>query len=146
MGPKVDAIHGFLDRGGRRGLITSPELLADAPQVRGLVFADSRWDLRQGQWQRSPVDANLADDEGARLAEAWSGARALAVSDLDPDLAWSERVVLELGDATQRREFRIARVGRMVFLARDDPPLQYHFSDRQADKLLPASGRGPARP
>jgi carbamate kinase len=30
MGPKVAAIHGFLQRGGRRGLITSPDRLADA--------------------------------------------------------------------------------------------------------------------
>ena len=28
MGPKVEAIHGFLKRGGRRGLITSAEKLA----------------------------------------------------------------------------------------------------------------------
>ena len=30
MGPKVEAIHGFLRRGGRRGLITSPAKLDDA--------------------------------------------------------------------------------------------------------------------
>lgn len=30
MGPKVEAMHGFLQRGGRRGLITSPERLKDA--------------------------------------------------------------------------------------------------------------------
>ncbi|MEM7249055.1 MAG: carbamate kinase [Acidobacteriota bacterium] len=30
MGPKVEAIHGFLQRGGRRGLITSPDRLIDA--------------------------------------------------------------------------------------------------------------------
>ena len=30
MGPKVEAIHGFLQRGGRRGLITSAERLHDA--------------------------------------------------------------------------------------------------------------------
>ncbi len=30
MGPKVEAIFGFLQRGGRRGLITSPAALADA--------------------------------------------------------------------------------------------------------------------
>lgn len=30
MGPKVEAIYGFLQRGGRRGLITSAERLADA--------------------------------------------------------------------------------------------------------------------
>ena len=30
MGPKVEAIHGFLQRGGARGLITSPERLPDA--------------------------------------------------------------------------------------------------------------------
>ena len=30
MGPKVEAIHGFLKRGGRRGLITSADRLADA--------------------------------------------------------------------------------------------------------------------
>jgi len=30
MGPKVESIHGFLQRGGRRGLITDPEHLRDA--------------------------------------------------------------------------------------------------------------------
>ncbi len=30
MGPKVEAIYGFLQRGGRRGLITSPDRLVDA--------------------------------------------------------------------------------------------------------------------
>jgi carbamate kinase len=30
MGPKVAAIHGFLGRGGKRGLITSPDMLIDA--------------------------------------------------------------------------------------------------------------------
>lgn len=30
MGPKVEAIYGFLQRGGRRGLITSPDKLPDA--------------------------------------------------------------------------------------------------------------------
>jgi carbamate kinase len=30
MGPKVEAIYGFLQRGGRRGLITSPDCLPDA--------------------------------------------------------------------------------------------------------------------
>ncbi len=30
MGPKVHAIHGFLVRGGRRGLITSPQKLPEA--------------------------------------------------------------------------------------------------------------------
>jgi len=30
MGPKVEAIHAFLERGGRRGLITSPDRLRDA--------------------------------------------------------------------------------------------------------------------
>ncbi|MEM6990473.1 MAG: carbamate kinase [Myxococcota bacterium] len=30
MGPKVEAIHGFLQRGGRRGLITDPANLRDA--------------------------------------------------------------------------------------------------------------------
>lgn len=30
MGPKVEAIYGFLQRGGRRGLITSADCLADA--------------------------------------------------------------------------------------------------------------------
>ncbi len=30
MGPKVEAIHGFLQRGGRRGLITEPASLRDA--------------------------------------------------------------------------------------------------------------------
>ena len=30
MGPKVAAIHGFLQRGGRRGLITSADKLAAA--------------------------------------------------------------------------------------------------------------------
>lgn len=30
MGPKVEAIHGFLKRGGRRGLITSADKLAEA--------------------------------------------------------------------------------------------------------------------
>ena len=30
MGPKVEAIHGFLQRGGRRGLITDPASLRDA--------------------------------------------------------------------------------------------------------------------
>lgn len=30
MGPKVEAVLGFLERGGRRGLITSPDKLADA--------------------------------------------------------------------------------------------------------------------
>ena len=32
MGPKVGAIHEFLVRGGRRGLITSPECLDSALQ------------------------------------------------------------------------------------------------------------------
>lgn len=30
MGPKVQAIHGFLERGGKRGLITDPDHLRDA--------------------------------------------------------------------------------------------------------------------
>jgi carbamate kinase len=30
MGPKVEAIYGFLQRGGKRGLITSPDRLIDA--------------------------------------------------------------------------------------------------------------------
>jgi carbamate kinase len=30
MGPKVEAIYGFLSRGGKRGLITSPDCLVDA--------------------------------------------------------------------------------------------------------------------
>src|SRR5690606_1368821 len=30
MGPKVEAIFGFLSRGGKRGLITSPDRLLDA--------------------------------------------------------------------------------------------------------------------
>ena len=30
MGPKVEAIHSFLEQGGRRGLITSPDRLNEA--------------------------------------------------------------------------------------------------------------------
>jgi carbamate kinase len=35
MGPKVEAVCGFLERGGKRAIITNPETLEDALRGRG---------------------------------------------------------------------------------------------------------------
>ncbi len=120
----------------------SPHLLPQNSAVTMLKFPLVRWDYRGGKWSRQPAATGPGQQIGAKLAAAWSQARALLVQPYSPALAWQGELTVGLKGVDKIIRFEFLQNTTGLYLARRDLGIRYLLSNSAAEKLLDGTGSG----
>ncbi len=122
-------------------LATAPAFVDPGPigdYARPVGFSLSGVELRlqKGRWRSNPPEDSSGSDDGERLANAWSSARAASVKGFDSGLDWEQTVLVELEGENEPLGFRVALLEHELVLGRPEWKVQYHFPKQAGLRLL----------
>jgi hypothetical protein len=137
-GPNV---HLITDHYFHHLLATAPAFVDPAPigedaRPAGFSISGVKLWLENGRWRINPPKGSSSGDDGERLANAWSSARASSVKGFDSGLNWEQTVLVELEGEDEPLAFRVARLEYELVLGRPEWKVQYHFPKKAGLRLL----------